>query len=287
MARPRSIEIGALNISMHSPHSPQGYVDLLRRALRRRRVFGQGEIHALMLGSLTGANSAVEANEISGEIFRFVKVDVDAPWFNTVTNEQASEDEIAELSIPSNLRAHMQQIQFIFFPREHELWFVSKDGRARMGPQRVEAFFQKLLDDAAASLDGQQVEVTALPDKAALNEMLKLPHLERILMQFKRPNPDDAADIAGRIMERMEKQNVARINEELIGARGVALKPDALTVAEAKVAARNGRVEVRGKDAEGLTVRESTDEKPLRVVASVDSDVETALAVVRRIKSEH
>lgn len=287
MARPKKIEVSALNISMHNPHSPQGYVDLIKRARARRKVFGQGELHALMLGSLTGLATAVEKNELSGEVFRFVKVDDGAPWFNTLTNEQAKDNEIADLNIPPNLRAHMQRIQFIFFPREHELWFISNDGKNRLGPKRMESFFQNLLDEASISQNGPQIEVTALPDKSALREMLKIYQLDRLILQFKRPNPDDAADIAGRIMKRLEQQNVARLHEELVATKGESIKPDAQTIAEAGVAARNGRVEVIGKDEEGLNVRESTDERPLRTVLKVDSDVETPLVALRRAKAEH
>lgn len=287
MARPKTIEVSALNISMHSPHSAQGYVDLFARAKQRKRVFMQGEIHALMLGSLLDTENSVNANELVGEVFRFVKVDANAPWFNTETNDEASEDDKAAVSIPPNLYAHMQRLQFIFFPREHQLWYISNDGKVRMGPKRLESFLQRLLDDASASMQGLPVEVTTLPDKAALEKMFKLHRLERIVMQFKRPNPDDGADIAAKIMERMEAQNIARLNEELIATKGHSITPDAQTLAEADVAAKNGHVEVFGKTGEGVPVKASTTNIPLRVSLKIDSDVETPLAAVRRARFGH
>lgn len=287
MTRTRTIEICALNISMHTPHSPQRYVDLLVEGRRRKRVFRQGEVHALMLGSLTGSKTAVEANELRGEVYRFVKVDANEPWFNTQTNEQASDEEVATLNIPGNLRAHMQRIEFVFYPKEHELWFISKDGNIRFGPSRAERFFQMLLDEVAVSKELPQVDVTVIPEKTALKNMFALHQLNRIVMQFKRPNPDDAADIAGRIMQRMEAQKVRTINEELIASRGQSIKPDSQTQAEAHVAARNGYVEVHGKDAEGVPVHESTVNKPLRVPMRVDSTIETAADVLLRSRMEH
>lgn len=287
MARKRTVEVSALNISMHAPHSPQGYVDLLKRSLRRRRVFAQGEIHALMLGSLTGTADAVKTNELSGEIFRFVKIDQNAPWFNTVTNEAASDEELADLNIPQNLRAHMQQIPFIFFPKEHQFWYISHDGKMNLGPSRMEAFLQRMLSDTAAAMNVPQVEVTVLPERYALERMLQLPRLERILMQFKRPNPDDAEDIAAKIMQRMQAQGLSRVNEELIGTRGGTITPDAQTRAEAAVAAINGRVEVHGRDDQGVLIRESTEDKPLRVPLKIDPSVETQLTAIRQAKAGH
>ena len=270
---------------MHSPHSPQGYVDLLVTAFRRQKLFPQGDVHVLMLGSLTGTQDAVQSNELTGEVFRFVKVDVNEPWFNTRTNEQASDDEMAELSIPAHLHAHMQCIHFVFYPRDHQLWFISRDGKNRMGAKRAEVFFQKMLDEASSALDGQQVEVTALPDPITLETMLSMHQLSKIVMQFKRPNPDDAEEIAGRIMQRMQQQNVKTINEELIAPRGQSIAPDSLTRAEARVAASNGHVEVIGKDADGNPVNESTNNKPMRLLMKVNSAIETVRDVLRRAKA--
>lgn len=286
MARPRTIEISALNISMHNPHSPQHYVDLFLEALRRKKIFVQGEVHGVMLGSLTGTRTAVETNELRGEIYRFVKVDANELWFNTQTNEQASKDDVAELNIPANMRAHMQRIEFVFFPKEHDLWFISQDGSNRLGPKRAERFFQLLLDDAATYNDWPEVNVTVLPEKTALQNMLALHQLSKIVMQFKRPNPDDGASVAGRIMHRMEAQKIRSLKEELIAAKGESIKPDVQTIAEAGVAAINGYVEVHGKNAEGVPVHESTVKKPIRIAMSVDSMIETAAAVLLRARLE-
>lgn len=284
MSKPRTIEICALNISMHNPHSPQQYVDLLVEGRRKKKIFRQGEVHALMLGSLTGTKNAVEANELRGEVYRFIKVDANEPWFNTQTNEQASDDEVAALNIPLNLQAHMQRVEFVFYPREHELWFVSRDGSNRLGPSRAERFFQLLLSDVAASKDWPQVDVTVLPEKTALKNMFKLHQLNRIVMQFKRPNPDDGAEITRRIMHRMQAQKVQIVNEELIATKGHSIQPDDQTIAEAGVAARNGFVAVQGKDIEGLPVSESTVDKPMRVPMRVDSSIETAADVLLRAR---
>lgn len=278
----RTIEISALNISMHTPHSPQGYVDLIVHARRKKKIFRQGEVHALMLGSLIGTKSALASNELRGEVFRFVNVNADEPWFNTQTNEQASDEEVAALNIPENLRAHMQRIEFVFYPKEHELWFISRDGSNRLGPSRAARFFKLLLDDVTISRELPDVEVTVIPDKTALEQMFKVFQLNKIVMQFKRPNPDDAADIQARIMGRMEAQKVKTMNEELIAARGQSIKPDAQTLEESKVAALNGFVEVHGKDADGLPVHESTVDKPLRLSVRVNTNIETAADVLLR-----
>lgn len=287
MSRTRTIQVSALNITMHSPHSPQLYVDLLRRALNRRKIFKQGEIHALMLGSLTGAASAVEKNELTGEVFRFVKVDAAEPWFNSATLKQATDDDLDDISIPPHLFAHMQRIHFVFLPKEHQLWFASVDGKSRLGSLKAESFFQDLLTDASSSQNGPQVDVTAIPDKSALDDMFALHKLSRITMQFKRPNPDDVGSVAARIKQRMQDQRVATVNEELIAEKGESIKPDATTKVEAAVAAMNGYVEVVGKDELGMTVTDSTVNKPLRIPVKVNPNTETTVAALLRARTSH
>lgn len=281
----RTIEVAALNVAMHRPHSPQRYVDLFRHAYEAQRIFSHGEIHSLLLGSLQGLADAVENNEFSGEIYRFVKIDPNEPWFNMLTRAEATPDQVQQINIPPHLLAHMQTIPFVFYPREHELWFVAKDRKSTLAIQVVENFFQRLLQDTAAANQMPEIAVTALPDQEALDEVLSVPGLHRLELQFKRPNPDDGAmDHEARFEERLAAMNVKSMQETFSAGAGQVLLPDEQLKAEAAVASRNGNVIGIGKNDNGTPIERTTKSKPMRLFLHVNSAIQTAKDVLRSAK---
>ena len=152
---------------MHKPHSPARYVKLFQDALNMQFLVVQGEVHGVILGTLYGVDDGVEKNEISGEIYRFIRVDPNEPWFNTSTGKQASGDDLREIKIPENMLAHMQRIPFIFYPQEHELWFISRDRKDRLSAKAAERFFSALFTATVAANNYPDVAVTALPAATA------------------------------------------------------------------------------------------------------------------------
>ncbi len=286
MARLRTITIGALNIAMHRPHSPERYVELFTAALKLGRLFQQGEIHGLMLGPLTGRRDAIEKNELSGEIYRFVQVNPDDPWFDLRTRRQAAPEEVERINIPQHLLAHLQSFPFIFYPRQHELWFVSKDRGSSLSIKAAEKFFQALFDQTAAASNFPEIAVTALPDKEKLEELLNLPGLRRLELSFNRPNPDDGGELEAEFEERMANINVGKRHEVLTAPRGQEMEPDAQLQAEARVAARNGKVLGEGVDLDGAPIQMSTEERPARFFKRVNDAIETVKDVLRRARDE-
>lgn len=280
--RKRTILVSALNVAMHRPHSPQRYVDLFKAAFNAGQFFQQGEIHGLLFGSLQDTVDAVEKNELIGEVYRFVKVDANEPWFDTRTKKQATSEEVDQINIPQHLLAHMQQIPFVFYPRQHELWFVSKDRKDSLPITVAERFFQKLLEKTAMANNFPEVAVTALPDFDALDEVLGLPDLHHIELSFKRPNPDDAGGIEAIFEERLANMNVRTRHETLTAVQGQVLQPDEQLRAEAAVAARNGNVMAKGRNEYGITIQATTAQKPRKIYMQVNSAIETGLDVLRR-----
>ena len=114
MAKPRRITIAEINISMHAPHSPDGYAELFRKIYRAQRAVALGKLHGAMIGSMYGQNARVLPATFTGEIYRFVNIDPSNPWFNTRTQKAATEDDVEEVNIPEHLRPHLQRIPFAF-----------------------------------------------------------------------------------------------------------------------------------------------------------------------------
>lgn len=286
MAKPRTIEIRQINISMHAPHSPQGYVDLFLQAFRLRRIFTRGRADGFLLGALYDAKSAVEKDELQGEIYRFTNIDPSAAWFNTQTGKPAEDVETEQIVIPGNLHPNLERILFVFRPREHRFWFVSKDRKATMGPSVAESFLQQLFNEVSQKHNRPPVEVTVIPDDAAVDEVLSIHRLTRLFFEFKRPNADDGADVAKRIMDRMKDRRVNRLREEMTSKDSEGIKTDPELKAEAEAAAHNGYIESHGYDATGVSQSESTKAKPAKYPQVLDDAIETVWNVLGRISDK-
>jgi hypothetical protein len=287
MRHTRTVQIAGLNIAMHAPHSADRYVALIRRAARRRMAVKFGAVHVIRLGSLSNPELESGRRVMVGEIFRFVKLDRDEPWFNEETYDAATQEEIEEVSLPSHLLPHLQRIKFIFLPDTHALWFIRRDRKDGIGASVAERFFEVILRDAAERLNLPTVEVTLLADHDNLDRLLSLPRLDRITIELKRPNPDDADDDEQRWMERLQHQHAQKIVQTIVAVKHESIQPDSETRILARVAADNGSVHVVGKDGSGARIDESTKDSPMNVNVQVNDNLETAAHVLRRVALEH
>lgn len=251
-----------------------------------QRLIKQGSLHATMLGTLRGARSQPHPGRLAGEIYRFVTLDPNEPWFNTVTSEPATKDEVGSISIPKHLLPHLQRILFDFRPKTHTLYYVAHDRKANMAPSVAVRFFEELLNSAAQKLEFPAVEVTAIPEAEAIEKVLKLPNMSRLEIQLKAPNADDIGDLTKRLMARLEAQSARHETTTLTAKRNEVLKPDEETRQLAKVAAKNGKVTSYGRDAQNLPIEDSTVNRPMVRSVQVDDDLETTAGVLERFADE-
>lgn len=240
-----------------------------------------------MLGALYDTKRAVENNELQGEIYRFTNIDQDAAWFNTQTGKPADDADTERIVIPGYLHPNLERILFVFRPKEHRFWFISKDRKATMGPSVAEAFLQQLFNEVSQKHNTPLVEVTVIPDAAAVDEILSIHRLTKIFFEFKRPNADDADEVEKRIMDRMKARRVNRLREEMTSKDPNGIKTDQDLMAEAQAAAHNGHVEAHGYDAIGMPQSESTKAKPAKYLQVLNEAVETVWNVLARISSKH
>lgn len=286
MSKPRTIDLRQINISMHSPHSAQGYVDLFQKAYRLRHIATRGKADGFMLGALYNVKNAVEDNELQGEIYRFTNIDPDAPWFNTQTGRQAEESDTQQITIPQNLHPNLERILFVFRPREHRFWFVSRDRKTTMGPALAEGFLQQLFDEVSRKHVLPTVEVTVVPDEAAVEQIFSIHRMTKLVFEFKRPNADDADDVEKKIMDRMRDRRINRMREEMTSRDSKGIVTDDDLRAEAEAAAHNGHVEAHGFDAAGIAAFESTKAKPARYPQLLDEAVETVWNLLSRVSTK-
>lgn len=286
MAKVRRITLAALNIAMHAPHPMERYIELLQKAFRQRMIVRMGSLHGITLGTLYRPQTHGRTILLSGEIYRFVKIDPDQPWFNADTKEPASEEDVGAINIPGHLLPHLQRMPFVFNARRHQLWYVSRDQANSLAPATAAKFLDVLLQTTANKLNFPEVSVTVVPEKTSVDEILSLPGLEYLKIELVRPNPDDGESAEERWLRRLEEQHTTKAKLELFHARNETLTPDEETREMASVAANNGVVVGRGRTADGLPVEESTKDRPMLRPEYVDTNIETPSDVLHRAAGE-
>ncbi len=286
MSKGRRITLAAINIAMHAPHPMERYIELLQKSFRRRMVVRMGTLHGVMLGALHQPKPEGRTILVSGEIYRFVKIDPSQPWFNAEKREPATEEDVGSINIPGHLLPHLQRIPFEFNARRHQLWYVSKDQRNSLAPATCVRFLEQLLSSTARQLQFPDVSITAVPEKASVDKILGLPALEYLKIELVRPNPDTGASAEERWLRKMEEQNTTKVRLELLHSRNQALAPNEETREMAAVAGNNGIVYGRGRTADGLMVEDSTKDRPMLKHEFVNTDVETAADVLHRTASD-
>lgn len=282
----RTIDISALNIAMHQPHSPQRYMDLLWDARRSKKLVQLGSVHGAMIGHLSGPREYSRGTVLVGEIYRFLKIDASQPWFNVETRDVASEDDMEKVQIPKELLPNLQRIEFVFIPSKHQLWFSARDRGDRLGAATAKKLFDMLLTKIALEKGYPKIAITVIPDKESVEELLGVHRIKRLTIQLKRPNADDAADLEQKFLEQLEVVNSREMVTIFTEADKDGVKPTEELRGLANVAARNGSVRVEGKTADGVKIDESTIERPMVLQKQVDENVELALNVLVRTAQE-
>jgi hypothetical protein len=273
MTRVRSsaIHIGALNIVLQ-PHTPEKYIELLQKMARYKfDALVRGD-DALLLGSCRYLDPSNPLAGVRGDIYKFLKLDSAEAWFNTEVMDAATEDEIAEINIPDNLKPHFKKFQYIFIPKGHRFYFVSAKPKHNLSPRLVKRFFEAVFLREEFAEFGT-LNVTIQPDPSGLSELLSLKRISILKMEIDRPNPDDLEDMEEEILRRLNKLNARTEKIEFMEASNEGLRPDAYVKALAAVANDNGFVAVEGKDSDGLKKYLSTKDMPLHETAKYNPNL--------------
>lgn len=287
MAHERKVPISALNIAMHEPHSPKAYVSLMLGLYAMRRIVNVRSLTGLLIGSMYPLNKSHPERGLTGEIYQFTNLDQSEPWFDVNSLEEASEDEVRGIRIPEHLKPHLARFNYIFFPHGHRLYVQTRSKNRTLGIQSVQKFFRILLADGAAP-NTPPVEVTVEPDRDTIAQILKIRYLKKLEISLVRPNPDDLDAAEKRLLRKLSRQDAQRMDVVLHANVNQDLAPDSETVTLAKVAASNGSVVGRGRDAANNPVVKSTVDQPWKEVAHFDEDLQTEQsAVISKAQEMH
>jgi len=279
VAHERKVPISALNIAMHEPHSPSGYVQLMLRLYAMRRIINVRALTGVLIGSMYPLDRKHPDRGLTGEIYQFTNLDQSEPWFDVNALDEASEDEVKGIRIPEHLKPHLARFTYVFFPHGHRLYVQTRNKNRTLGIQTVLKFFRLLLADQSAP-ETPPVEVTVEPDRDTITQILRIKYLKRLEISLVRPNPDDLSAVEKRLMRRLSNQDARQMDVTLYANTNEDLDPDKDTVALARVAASNGAVVGHGRDAANNPVVKSTIDQPWQEVAHFDEDVQTEQAAI-------
>lgn len=275
MAENKQFYIGGINV-VTQPHSPQRYVELMRALFRLKRPVPVRGTQHLMIGELKPIRQQEWLDGMIGRLYRFDQIDPKAPWFNVENNEVATAEEISEIKIPPRLKPNLKMFDFVFYPKGHKLYFQTRHAGETLGPQSLKRILDRLCELPQIAKAFGDVEITVIPEKEQLDRILGLHRLAKLVIDVKRPNPDDLEDDEDRVFKRLDKMGTRRMLEILTAEPGESIKPDASVQLMARVAANNGRVVGIGYTDAGLRVEESTVDKPWQGIVIFDPELQPA-----------
>jgi len=284
----KKLEIGAINITTQ-PHSAENYVKLFRAATKiREPVKIRGDRYGIFSGFHRERLPDAKVKPISGDIVLFTDIDRSAPWFNTNSNDFASDSEVDEVNIPEYLKPNSVKFAYVFFPDEHLAFFQGYDSSTgkTLTSNVARTFFERVLGRDMLREQFGVVDVTSIPTEDAVKTALAVSQKSRMHLTMTVPNPDDHKEEEKEVQDRLKTLNARKKEEIYYSEAGEALEVDEELRIQAVIAARNGSVVVTGKDEDGKPVRINTEQHPWRFKDYFDEGVEAMFEVLLRVASE-
>lgn len=285
------LPVSGINIVTH-PHSPQGYIDLLYMLFRsRRHVQVYSSLH-LMLGELKPIDATNGMTGLFGRLYRFVDIDKDATWFNVDKHDEATEEELAQINLPDELRPNTEMFDFVFYPIGHTFYFNMRSGnkirgkQGNLGPGQVVKLFKILTSLQPVQEKFGQVDITVLPDTAQLEKILAIHSLQKLVIEVSKPNPDELGEAEAKVFSRLEKMKSRKLRQEIFAEKHESIELDEDTKSLARVAATNGKVVGSGYTAAHRKVQKSTVSKPWVDRVDYDPDIQTEAETLMAATSE-
>jgi hypothetical protein len=276
MATEKKVSLAAVNITIH-PHTLLKYVQLFKDAKRLKCFSRIAKDRAGLIASVGYIDRTKgETSPITGDLYRFTQLDLNGNWFNTDTNQHAEEGELDAVSIPDNLKPNSSRFSYIFFPESHILFYESYYDGHKIGHESALKLIHGVLNSEKLIDQYGTVDVTTIPSKEALTKALAIARMDKLTFLIKRPNPDTNEKSEREVLRRLNAQNVAVYKHEMRSISGQSIEPDTDTKKLANIAAKNGMVEVKGRDKVGHPVEYKTQNHPWSHSEYYDPKIGTA-----------
>lgn len=280
MARRIKIASGVLNVRTH-PHSAERYAELFKRIFEQKNVVKvRGDRYAMI--SLIDTRSARQGH-ITGLLATFLNVETEGQWFDTRRLSEAKAEDVREIKIPENLRPNLATFRLYFDLNDHRLYFQTYSEGKQLTPYSALRVFSALVDDLKIRNEFGDVKVTLVQSKSSLDTLFALKLIKEVIITIEQPNSDIFADdFEDKIEKHLEESNSRQVTIAYRAESGQSITPTKDIKDVSRVALENGRVEVRGRDEKGATVR-SSENHPRVLQDKYDPDETTEEAAFRSL----
>ncbi|MGE4501976.1 MAG: DUF4747 family protein [Thiomicrospira sp.] len=274
MARRIHTKIGCVNVVTH-PHTPENYVNLFNRIFESRIDVSIGHQQRMIMGALQ-PGVIEQQNALTGFLYKFLDVGGDNAWYNIALNEEASDEDLREINIPRHLRPNLTKHRFVFFPDGHKLFIQVKGEHQNdnVSMNQVEKYLQRVCSKEFIIEEFGEVFLTVIPNSEDVEQMLASDAITAISYEITLPNPD--YDDEDQYVGWMESQGIYKEQRALKAQRGGRVEPNSELKSLAITASRNGNLQVKEKDTNGITVTKTSSSSPMIESVSFDPSVETA-----------
>ncbi|ELV8717711.1 DUF4747 family protein [Vibrio vulnificus] len=257
----------ALNIVTH-PHSPENYINLFIEAQKLEvPVRVRGEQYGSII-HVSKQNKDEVVSPILGEIVKYTNIDKHSDWYDLVSKDVASEEDQKKIKqLPDNLKPNMARFSFIFYPDTHLMVFETFCDSNNLSINFAHRIVNDTLNNPALIQKFGLVNVTVIPQTDKIDDLLNLKGLNAIRMVTNRPNPDELSHVEGQVKLRLASMNAISEERILKASRDEELLLDTAIKLEAKVAAKNGEVELKRYNQEGRKEEYNTKEHPFTEIS--------------------
>lgn len=267
MAREIKVSAAVMNIRIH-PHSADLYVKLFRKVYSLR---APAQVHGDRFGLISTANFSKEGI-VSGVITTFTRFDTDGTWFDVDSLEEASNEKLAEVSIPSGLFPNSATYFFHFDAQSHKMYVETYSRGKTMTPPSILRLLRGLFGQEPIVEEFGQPSISIVQTRAGLEAMFSIDRIKKIEITLEKPNSDVFADD---FEEEIEK-HLAETNTQKMTVTYDAVPGESIVATKeirriGEVALENGDITVIGRD-KGVAVKKSTEEFPKLLQGKYDPD---------------
>ncbi|USD33956.1 MULTISPECIES: DUF4747 family protein [Vibrio] len=259
----KKLSYSALNIVSH-PHSPENYINMFFDLKKTDLAIKlRGDTYATVV-HINRQDKSIKDGPILGEIVKYTHIDKDADWYDITSQEVATEKDLLKIkSLPDHLKPNMSRFSFIFYPDCHLMIFESLYEGQGFSPNYAQKLFDSIFNSPKFTDKYGDVNVTVVPETDAIDNVLSLSGIKYLRMVTSMPNPDTLKKAEEKVKKRLSKINAISEERILKSTREQELLLDEITKLEAKVAAKNGEVNLKRYNESGKKEEFNTKEHAL------------------------
>ncbi|MBW3199149.1 DUF4747 family protein [Marinobacter nauticus] len=260
----KRMTLSAINIAIHPHPTPEVYERIFKRSAiflknKKQAIHVRGDQFATLTYPLRVKSANSKGDAFAGEILKFTEIKLDGDWLDLSTLESKAPEDIKDsVSIPEELRPNLHRFSYAIFPEVHKIVFQTEIGQSKTSPNIILHFFEKLFEIKEIKEGFDSVNLTIVPEKNKVEEILNIYQLKKLKITLTKPNPDELDDIDIEFEKHLNEENADYYIQEYSSKKEEQLTPSKRTRAIAKLASINGEVWGKGKDREGKVITETT-----------------------------